>query len=158
MTKPIHILFVCTGNTCRSPFAEEALRQFLKEMSVPEAKNITVSSAGLYAHNGQSASLLALRVAEFYHLDLSKHRSRLLTDTIANQSDVILGMTYGHLHGIATHFPAAKDKTFLMTRWLDGGEVKDPFAGSADTYVKVFEYMMRCLPPLAEHVLTLARE
>ena len=155
---PIRILFVCTGNTCRSPFAEVALSHFLKTSHPEIEKHIQVSSAGLYAQEGQPASLLASQVANTYHLDLSSHRSTLLTESLAHLSNLILCMTYGHLHVIAKRFPTAVNKTFLISHWKDNSEIIDPFAGGTHIYTKVFEHMMLCMPSIAQQVLKLVNQ
>jgi protein-tyrosine-phosphatase len=89
----MHILFVCTGNTCRSPLAEALLRHELDQRNV---EGIDVSSAGTGAWDGAPASEGAYLVALEHGLDLSAHRARLLTRDLVRQSDLILTMGPHH--------------------------------------------------------------
>ncbi|MDR2769387.1 MAG: hypothetical protein LBB19_02410 [Puniceicoccales bacterium] len=151
----IKTLFVCTGNTCRSPFAAAALTDFLKKHYPQQEDYFSVKSAGIYAREGRPASILALEVAREYHLDLSMHRSTVLTTSSVRASHVILTMTHEHLNCLKDQFSAPSNKVFLMSQWLDGQEILDPFTGNANTYTQVFEQMLLCIPSVAEYLLSL---
>src|SRR3954466_6121375 len=85
----MHILFVCTGNTCRSPMAETLLRHALEARG---ATQVTVGSAGSGAWEGAPASEGAYLVALEHGLDLSAHRARMLTRELVNSADLVLTM------------------------------------------------------------------
>ncbi|MDR1254678.1 MAG: hypothetical protein LBJ78_01455 [Puniceicoccales bacterium] len=153
----IKTLFVCTGNTCRSPFAEVALTDFIKKHYPQQEDYFLVRSAGIYAREGRPASTLALEVASECHLDLSMHRSAALTASSVRASHLILTMTQEHLDCLKDQFSAPSGKTFLMSQWLDGKEILDPFSGNEDTYTKVFEHILLCIPSIAEHLLRLVK-
>src|ERR671939_243844 len=94
----MNLLFVCTGNTCRSPMAEVLMREALTARGVD---SVTVSSAGTGAWDGAPASEGAYLVGLEHGLDLSGHRARLLTRDIARGADLILVMSGHHLARIA---------------------------------------------------------
>jgi protein-tyrosine-phosphatase len=133
------VLFVCTGNTCRSPLAEAlASRLFVDDGE--EAWE--VGSAGLYAQEGSLASSGALEVARENDLDLEAFSSRVLTEPLLDEADVVLVMEPGHRTGVLNLAPQADTKTLLLGE-LSGrtgrdAAVADPFGGNADSYRRTF--------------------
>lgn len=124
----MNIIFVCTGNTCRSPMAEALLRQ----------KNDahTVSSAGLSVFSAAPAAENAITVMQEYGADLSAHRARQLTVEAVQNADLILTMTAGHKAVLCTLFPNAAPKTRTLGEYAGTPEsdVDDPFGGDLATY------------------------
>ncbi len=128
-----HILFVCTGNTCRSPMAEAMLRS----MNIP---GVEVKSAGIFAENGSYASTNAMKVLNEYHIP-HNHQSSQLTEGLVNWADYILTMTTGHKQAVAGSFPRAIEKTFTLKEFakIDGyQDIADPYGGSVETYRRAF--------------------
>src|SRR5438477_1188590 len=129
------ILFVCTGNVCRSPMAEGIFRHAVKGRG-----NFRVLSAGVGAIEGQPPSVYAVQALRELGIDISQQRSRMLTAEVVNQADYIFGMTHGHVDAINLLYPQAAEKTFLLREFdetLDVFEkdISDPIGGSFEVYL-----------------------
>src|SRR5712672_4721391 len=129
------ILFVCTGNVCRSPMAEGIFRQ-----AVQGRGNYRVLSAGLGAMEGQPPSPYAVQAVRELGIDISSQRSRMLTPELVHQADFIFGMTHSHIDTVILLYPQAAEKTFLLREFdetLDFFEkdISDPIGGSYDVYL-----------------------
>ncbi|WP_422485114.1 low molecular weight protein arginine phosphatase [Gudongella sp. DL1XJH-153] len=125
------VLFVCTGNTCRSPMAESILRDEAKKKN----KDIEVSSAGIFAIDGDRASEEA-RKAMKSRGGLSNHKSRFLSKELMDWADLILVMTRSHKRNLLTRYPQMNDKVYLLYDYASGEDidVDDPFGGPAEVY------------------------
>jgi RpiB/LacA/LacB family sugar-phosphate isomerase len=128
------ILFVCTGNICRSPMAEG-----LFQHATRGRKDFRVLSAGLGALEGQPPSVHAVRALRELGIDISNMRSRMLTPQLVEEADYIFGMTHSHVDSVNVLFPQAVEKTFLLREFddtLDDFEkdIGDPIGGSYETY------------------------
>lgn len=138
-----HIMFVCTGNTCRSFMAEYIYRSMLeKRMGKGDisACAIKVSSAGVFATDGSAGTVMAEEVLKCeYDIDGTNHRARLLTYDMAHEADIILTMTEGHKLAILRCFPELASKVFTLAEYAGGQDVQDPFAGSYMTYSRCAE-------------------
>lgn len=147
-----YILTVCTGNICRSPMAEYLLRQQLG----PDSEG-RVSSAGVYATNGQPASEEAVRALAERGIDASAHRSRMLTRPMAEEADYILVMTRSHQDAICSQWPdlAAKVRGITAFRVARDQErdIPDPIGQSTDVYRQTCEQLNAAL---ADFILYLA--
>ncbi len=144
------ILFVCSGNTCRSPLAEAIARRMF---SVAGRSDVDVSSAGTQAWDGSSASDGAILVGIERGLDLSEHRSRMITPEIVTESDLILAMSPQHVARIKELNSDAS--AHLLAGYAtgdDGRTIQDPFGGDLDSYRETADDLERELAGLLERI------
>ena len=140
------IVFVCTGNTCRSPLAVAAWRAD----APPELKSVEVLSAGLAAQSGQGAARNSVAVAKTWGVDLSSHRARLLDEKLVARADIICTMTQDAAFAVRAYFTAPNVRVlgeFASEREDDerlsslleeniavAPDISDPFGGSLEHY------------------------
>jgi glycine hydroxymethyltransferase len=144
------VLFVCTGNVCRSPMAEGIFRR-----AVQGRGDYRVLSAGLGAMEGQPPSTYAVQALKELGIDISSQRSRMLTADLVHQADFIFGMTHSHIDTVMMLYPAAAEKTFLLREFdetLDQFEkdISDPIGGS-------FEVYLNCRDQIEQGIVSLLR-
>jgi protein-tyrosine-phosphatase len=125
-----NVLFVCTGNICRSPLAASLLERALQERDL----EVTVTSAGTGAWDGAPASEGAYLVGLERGLDLSGHRARLLTRELVEQADLILTMARHHRARVDEL--GGEGRVFVLGEYAGRGddEVSDPFGGDLGVY------------------------
>jgi RpiB/LacA/LacB family sugar-phosphate isomerase len=129
------ILFVCTGNICRSPMAEGLFRHMVKGRG-----DYRVLSAGVGAVDGYPPSAHAIRALRELNLDISHQRSRALNSDLVQEADYIFGMTHNHVDAILLLYPQAAEKTFLLREFDETllnyeKDISDPIGGPIEVYL-----------------------
>jgi protein-tyrosine-phosphatase len=140
------ILFVCTGNSCRSVMAEGLMRKTLKEIG---KGHIKVQSAGISAIEGYEPTDETIGVMRKAGIDVSGHKSRQVTEALIRSSDLILVMEHKHKEFIESLVPGAKGKTHLLREFNAVGkkqypeciEIPDPIGRPADYYDLSFQVL-----------------
>ena len=141
------VLFICTGNTCRSPMAEFLFRSWLGPNS-----EWAVTSAGIAALPGRPATAAAIEVCREKGVDLTPHRSRELTRELVDQARLIVVMTRMHRDFVTEAYPEAKAKVFLLTSFgadRENPDIEDPIECETGVYRHVCAQIDAALSDLA---------
>jgi len=142
----VKVLFVCTGNTCRSPMAEAILKNMNKD-------GVEVRSRGIYAIDGQDASHFAKQVLTENQIEHS-HCSQQLKEEDVSWADYIITMTSSHKNQINRLYPQVSNKVFTLKEFTDGSneDISDPFGGTIDIYRKTFAELKKAIEILANKI------
>ncbi|MBC7959368.1 MAG: low molecular weight protein arginine phosphatase [Vallitaleaceae bacterium] len=136
------IIFVCTGNTCRSPMAEK-----LGQMMAQEKKlKVLILSRGLSVSIEESAHERAIFAMKTYGLDLLTHRSTQFKNSDCSGKPLILAMTFQHKKALQKRYPEMNDNIFTLKEYAgESGDVSDPFGRSQAVYDQCAQEMSALL-------------
>src|ERR1700757_507881 len=144
------VLFVCTGNVCRSPMAEGLFGRM-----IAERPDLRVLSAGVSTYPGQPPSAHAVEVLAELGVDISQHRSRPLSEKVIDEADWIIAMTRSHLDSIIYLFPRAAEKVYLLREFEPGAtslDVADPIGMGLEAYRAARDIIRNGLPGLMQFI------
>jgi protein-tyrosine-phosphatase len=149
------VLFVCSANQCRSPMAGALFREHLAQMGL--ADGWRVESAGVWAMDGASATVLARDVMSERGLDIGLHKSQGVHADLLREFDLVLVMEDRHQKSLERNYPEEADKVFLLTAMVDGeGDVEDPVRGTKEMYRATVEELVNLLVQGFERIVELA--
>ena len=148
-------LFVCTGNTCRSPMAQGLARNVLSDqLDIPcerlSAKGHTILSAGVAAANGAPASLGAVEALAHRGIDIRGHKSQALTAQLVQRADLILCMTKNHVEAVLDYHPEISEKVKLLDP--NGKSFADPIGRPTAVYKKLATRMEKAIEELVNEL------
>jgi len=146
----MNLLFVCSGNTCRSPMAEALARQIAKRRGI---EDLNVSSAGTNAWDNVPATDEALLVGMEREIDLTGHRARKLTPAIVSEADLIFVMTPGHLEQVKQL--GGRGKVHVIDEYASGTAnqgITDPYGGDLEAYRYTADILERELEKLFDRL------
>ncbi len=157
------IMFVCTGNTCRSPMAEGALKKLLEKDGV---NNVEVVSSGTGAVFGFPATDYAIEAAKIWDANISRHKSQPVTRELIERMDLVLCMSPAHCEEVKRLSEFSRDKIYLLRNYpkkgCQGEGIDDPIGGTLDIYNRAFleigEELGRILPFIKEAAAKKAKE
>lgn len=149
--KKNHLIFICTGNTCRSPMAEGLLNHLL-----PADCDWEVSSAGVCAADGWPVSQHAVTALREKQIDISNLTSTMLTPDLIESADLLVTMTNTHRQAVVAAVPKSKGKVFLLKSFgiaQCAADIDDPVGGTLDDYRRVRDEIDAALPDLILYML-----
>lgn len=142
----MNILFVCTGNTCRSPMAAAIMDKLATENGL----DVRIESAGLFAADNEKATPEAIEALKKYDIDLSGHRSQQITPELIEKSDLIITMTDAHKLILQD---MAKEKTVTVCELAEiDDEIEDPFGGDLEEYTETADKLYIALTQIADKI------
>lgn len=142
VTKMKRVLFVCTGNTCRSPMAEALFNNFTSDID-----SVSSSSCGIYADGISPLSKNASNVLNELGITF-EHISVPVTEAVLKNADYIICMTANHAKTLISMFPDYSDRIYAMPIDID-----DPYGGSLDDYRQCREQLTACIKELIKTIL-----
>jgi protein-tyrosine-phosphatase len=148
------IIAVCTANICRSPVVEALLRDRLAARGLDGWR---VHSAGTWAQNGQSVSRYSQEILAEQGLDISGHVSKVITEEMLQEANLVLCLETGHAEALRAEFPHHAAKIYLLTEMVGHRySIPDPYGGPRFAYERMIEDVTEILENGLPRIIELA--
>jgi protein-tyrosine-phosphatase len=149
------VLFVCTGNSCRSVMAE----YLFNKMAADKGLSVRAHSAGVAAPQGSGPSFETLEVLKLDGIDARRHSSRMVHEDMMESSDMVLALTEQHAAHLKRHFPENESKVYLMTEFYAGDDralfiqgIPDPIGMNHHFYKNTYLVIRACVDTLVKQL------
>ena len=147
------IMFICTGNICRSAMAHRMLEKRLKEQN---KKDVEVYSCGIWAYDGNIPTDEGITTMKDYGIDLSTHRATYIKNSNIKKMDVILCATVNHKRNVVSMYPELKDKVFTMKEYAGFPEndvnISDPWGYGLNVYKNCAKEIEICIEKIMQKI------
>ena len=149
------IMFICTGNTCRSAMADGLAKKVIKEKNL----DIEIFSAGTYAMSGEHASYNSVAIMKEYDVDIVTHKATSIEESNIQEMDLILCATKNHKAELNVRYPELKEKIFTLKEYAKmdkNGEdldIKDPWGYNLNTFRMCAAEISVCIDKIIEKII-----
>lgn len=148
----IKIMFVCTGNICRSAMAHKMMEKMIEETE----KDIEVYSCGTFAEDGDRSTHEAIQIMEDYDIDLKSHKAINIRKADVKEMDIILCATTAHKINVINMQPEVKEKTYTIKEYagynINDLDIKDPWGYNLEIYRRCANEIDICLKKIIENI------